>query len=52
MGGTCQSSPIEVAWVSVYANEVLKAACVEVQKRWEIEFLEIGLDRDQAHFFS
>ena len=23
---------------------------MEIQKRWEIEFLEIGLDRDHAHF--
>jgi len=31
-------------------DEVLKEACIEIQKRWEIEFLEIGLDRDHAHF--
>jgi len=31
-------------------DEVLREACIEIQKRWEIEFLEIGLDRDHAHF--
>ena len=36
--------------MSVHVDEVLRAACVEIQKRWEIEFLEIGLDRDHAHF--
>ena len=31
-------------------DEVLKGACMEIEKRWEIVFLEIGLDRDHAHF--
>ena len=31
-------------------NEVLRQACMEIEKRWEISFLEIGLDRDHAHF--
>jgi len=29
---------------------VLKKVCLEIAKRWEIVFLEIGLDRDHAHF--
>ena len=29
---------------------VLKEACLEIGKRYEIRFLEIGLDRDHAHF--
>ncbi|MEO6740929.1 MAG: IS200/IS605 family transposase [Chthoniobacteraceae bacterium] len=36
--------------MSAHVDEVLRGACVEIQKRWEIEFLEIGLDRDDAHF--
>ena len=36
--------------MSAHVDEVLRAACVEIEKRWEIEFLEIGLDRDHAHF--
>jgi putative transposase len=36
--------------MSKHVDEVLKEACLEIQKRWEIEFLEIGLDRDHAHF--
>jgi putative transposase len=33
-----------------HVDEVLRLACVEIEKRWEIRFLEIGLDRDHAHF--
>ena len=33
-----------------HVDEVLRSACVEIEKRWEIRFLEIGLDRDHAHF--
>jgi REP element-mobilizing transposase RayT len=36
--------------MSKHVDEVLRRACVEIEKRWEIEFLEIGLDRDHAHF--
>ncbi len=31
-------------------DEVLRTAWLEIEKRWEIVFLEIGLDRDHAHF--
>ncbi len=31
-------------------DEVLKNVCLEIEKRWEIYFLEIGLDGDHAHF--
>ena len=31
-------------------DQVLKEVCMEIEKRWEIVFLEIGLDRDHAHF--
>ena len=36
--------------MSAAVDEVLRASCVEIEKRWEIVFLEIGLDRDHAHF--
>ncbi len=36
--------------MSKHVDEVLRLACVEIEKRWEIVFLEIGLDRDHAHF--
>jgi putative transposase len=28
----------------------LKNVCLEISKRYEIEFIEIGTDRDQVHF--
>jgi REP element-mobilizing transposase RayT len=31
-------------------DEVLRQTCLEMEKRWELRFLEIGLDRDHAHF--
>ena|SRR5215472_9100721 len=37
----------------VFSNEVdqvLKAVCLEIAKRYEIVFLEIGTDRDHVHF--
>ena len=36
--------------MSERVDEVLREACIEIEKRWEIVFLEIGLDRDHAHF--
>ena len=35
---------------SAQVDEVLRGACVEIPQRWGIEFLELGLDRDHAHF--
>ena len=32
--------------MSVEVDEV----CLEIEKRYEITFLEVGLDRDHAHF--
>ena len=32
------------------ADEELKAICLEIEKRYEIEFLEIGTDKDHVHF--
>ena len=31
-------------------DEVVKETCLEISKRYEIEFLEIGSDRDHVHF--
>ena len=36
--------------MSEAVDAVLKAVCLEIEKRWEIYFLEIGVDRDHAHF--
>ena len=31
-------------------DEVLKEMCLEIEKRYEIKFLEIGTDKDHVHF--
>ena len=31
-------------------DEVLKGVCLEIEKRYEIKFLEIGTDKDHVHF--
>ena len=31
-------------------DEVLREVCLEIAKRYEITFLEIGVDRDHVHF--
>ncbi len=36
--------------MSERVDAVLREACLEIAKRWEIVFLEIGVDRDRAHF--
>lgn len=36
--------------MSDYVDELLKDVCLEIEKRWDINFLEIGVDRDHAHF--
>jgi len=36
--------------MSKEVDEVLRKTCLEIEKRWEIVFLEIGMDRDHAHF--
>ena len=36
--------------MSEQVDEALRRACLEIEKRWELRFLEIGLDRDHAHF--
>jgi len=36
--------------MSEHVDEVLRQVCLEIEKRWEVRFLEIGLDRDHVHF--
>jgi putative transposase len=31
-------------------DETLRAVCLEIEKRYEIKFLEIGTDKDHVHF--
>ena len=31
-------------------DQTLKETCLEISKRYEIEFIEIGTDKDQVHF--
>jgi putative transposase len=28
----------------------VKAVCLEIEKRYQVKFLEIGVDRDHVHF--
>lgn len=32
-------------------DEILKEVCLEIEKRYEIKFLEIGVDKNHVHFF-
>ena len=36
--------------ISRAVDEVVKNTCLEIEKRYEIRFLEIGMDGDHAHF--
>ncbi|MDD5015229.1 MAG: IS200/IS605 family transposase [Atribacterota bacterium] len=36
--------------ISKEVDETLKDICLEISKRYEISFLEIGTDRDHVHF--
>ena len=36
--------------MSEHVDEVLRQTCLEIEKRWELRFLEIGLDGDHVHF--
>ena len=31
-------------------DAVLRSTCIEIEKRYKIKFLEIGIDRDHVHF--
>ncbi len=36
--------------ISREVDDTLKGICLEISKRYEISFLEIGTDRDHVHF--
>ena len=38
------------AVIDAEVDEVLKQTCIEIEKRYEVKFLEIGTDRDHVHF--
>ena len=38
------------AVIDAEVDEVLKETCIEIEKRYEVKFLEIGSDRDHVHF--
>ena len=38
------------AVIDAEVDEVLKDTCLEIEKRYEVKFLEIGTDRDHVHF--
>ena len=38
------------AVIDEQVDEVLKAVCLEIAKRYHVEFLEVGADKDHVHF--
>jgi REP element-mobilizing transposase RayT len=36
--------------IDEHVDEVLKDICLEIEKRYQIKFLEIGTDKDHVHF--
>ena len=38
------------AVIDAEVDEVLKGTCIEIEKRYQVKFLEIGTDRDHVHF--
>ena len=34
----------------VSVDQVLREVCLEIEKRYQIKFLEIGIDEDHVHF--
>lgn len=33
-----------------HVDDVMKEVCLEIQKRYQVKFLEIGADKDHVHF--
>jgi REP element-mobilizing transposase RayT len=31
-------------------DDILKSVCMDIEKRYQIKFLEIGTDKDHVHF--
>ena len=38
------------AVIDAEVDEVLKETCIEIEKRYQVKFVEIGTDRDHVHF--
>ena len=38
------------AVIDAVVDKVLKQTCLEIEKRYQVKFLEIGTDRDHVHF--
>ena len=38
------------AVIDAEVDGVLKETCIEIEKRYQVKFLEIGTDRDHVHF--
>ena len=38
------------AVIDAAVDEVLKQTCIEIEKRYQVKFLEIGTDGDHVHF--
>jgi putative transposase len=36
--------------INQYVAQTVKYVCVEIQKRYEIHYIEIGIDEDHVHF--
>jgi len=36
--------------INTRVEEIIKETCIEISKRYEIEFIEIGTDQDHVHF--
>ena len=37
-------------WFDVSVDQVLREVCLDIEKRYQIKFLEIGTDEDHVHF--
>lgn len=38
------------AVVDEQVDAVLREVCLEIEKRYEVKFIEVGIDKDHAHF--
>ena len=38
------------AVIDRHVDEVLRDVCLEIEKRYQVKFLEIGIDKDHVHF--
>ncbi len=38
------------AVIDAHVDEVLRSVCLEIEKKYQIQFLEIGTDKDHVHF--